>query len=98
MREPKIISGNTFDWEKGKEFSDNVVNEDGNVNWYAAMGADPGCTKCPECGEFYWNMAKLVECLDCGTVWDTESKETVCQKCHKPWAEHDFGVPEPYCP
>lgn len=22
----------------------------------------------------------------------------VCSKCLKPWKDHDFGVPEPYCP
>lgn len=21
-----------------------------------------------------------------------------CPKCHRPWHEHDFGVPQPYCP
>lgn len=21
-----------------------------------------------------------------------------CYKCHEKWLDHDFGVPEPYCP
>lgn len=65
MRHAKLISGE-FDLSYCKEAAENVVDDDGNVNWGAAFRADPGVKKCP-CGAYYWNEAKVMECLDCKT-------------------------------
>ncbi|MDB5777589.1 MAG: hypothetical protein JWP38_3722 [Herbaspirillum sp.] len=28
----------------------------------------------------------------------SDAEEGTCSKCSQPWIDHDFGVPEPYCP
>ena len=33
-----------------------------------------------------------------GLIGPFIDNEDYCDKCHEKWLEHDFGVPEPYCP
>ena len=70
MKSPIILQGEAFDWNKGKKCMDAAVGITGEVNWYAAFGADPGCIKCPGCQTFLWKEGKRVECPDCHTVFD----------------------------
>jgi hypothetical protein len=80
MRTPKIIEGQAFDWKRGAEAMNNVIGPDGETNWGAAMAADPGATKCPNCKEYYWAEGVIVECLDCGTQWNVSTKEVIKQE------------------
>lgn len=73
MRTPKIIKGAAFDWKDAEKYSKAAVDDKGNVNWMAAMFADPGVTVCPKCDAYYWNEGEIVECLDCGTQWETSN-------------------------
>ena len=75
MKSPIILDGPAFDWEEGKRCSDQVVDEDGEVNWYAAMGADPGVMACPGCGLYLWQEGDRVRCPDCGHEWVTGAGE-----------------------
>ncbi len=61
MKHARLISGEDQNaWNK--EAADNVIDADGEVNWRAAFFADPGCRKCPGCGEYYWDEADVMEC------------------------------------
>jgi len=79
MNHAKILEGSSyiFDWERGKKSMNNLEHEDGSVNWGAALYADPGATKCPNCEEYYWAEAELLECPECGTQWSTFTKEAL---------------------
>jgi len=67
---PIILSGPAFDWDEGARYQANAV-VDGEVNWRAAMFADPGVMKCPGCGEFLWREGHVVKCPHCSHEWDT---------------------------
>jgi hypothetical protein len=79
MKHPIVIDGPYFDWERGKKAMDTVVTESGEVKWGAAMMADPGVTKCPACGAFFWKEAKIIKCSECGTSWNTENNQEIQQ-------------------
>lgn len=88
MRDPKIIDPPGFDpkagWQECREYVDKcggLTHEDGEVNWRAAFGADPGCCSCPNCGEMYWSWGRIIECLDCGFQFPTDW-----------WAMYSWGV------
>ena len=86
MKSPIIIEGPSFDWKRGKKAMDAVISKSGDVNWGAAMAADPGVTKCPKCGGCFWKEAKLVKCTECGVSWNTENNQEIhqtsfCEKC-----------------
>jgi len=66
-----ILKGKPFDWEAAKSSMENAVSEDGTPNFLAAMGADPGVMKCPNCGIFLWREGEFVECPDCGEQFST---------------------------
>jgi Zn finger protein HypA/HybF involved in hydrogenase expression len=70
MKRPIILQGESFDWEKGQEYATHAVDEEGNVNWGAAMFADPGVMQCPACNAYLWKEGKRVCCPDCGHEWD----------------------------
>lgn len=74
MERPIIISGQPFDWKSGAEAAENVVGEDGEVNWMAAMFADPGVMRCPGCREYLWREGDLVRCPHCSHEWDTRKR------------------------
>ena len=69
MKHPIILEGKGFDWDKGQKASEHVMDDEGNVNWYAAFSADPGVMKCPKCGVYLWNEGTKVRCPDCGHEW-----------------------------
>lgn len=71
MTRPIILEGKGFDWEAGNRAQEKVAEaaEEGEVNWGAAMLADPGVMKCPGCGVYLDREGKKVECPDCGHVW-----------------------------
>lgn len=71
MRTAKILTGAPFDWQGAQKHAASAVDDRGEVDWRAAAFADPGVTKCPGCGAFYWNEGDTVECLDCGAQWET---------------------------
>jgi uncharacterized Zn finger protein (UPF0148 family) len=71
MRDPIIIEGPPFDWKRGGEMASRVQNDDGSTNWWAAMGADPGCMTCSACGLSLWKEGYRVKCPDCGHEFDT---------------------------
>lgn len=77
MRRAIILEGKPFDWKEGEEALSNAVSADGQVNWRAAMCADPGVTKCPHCQEYYWAEGTKLKCLDCLMEFDTYKKEQV---------------------
>jgi hypothetical protein len=82
MKHAKIISGALKD-PFSEEAAANVIDDQGEVNWRAAMWADPGVKSCPKCKTHYWNEAAVMECTDCGAqfgdglpVSETSSADT----------------------
>lgn len=69
MKSPIILEGEPFDWEAGKQAMENLTYENGEVNWWAAFNADPGCMKCPGCEEYLWREGTLVRCPHCSHEW-----------------------------
>ena len=71
MKSPIILEGKGFDWDAGIGAMDRIADdaEQGETNLGAAMLADPGCMKCPNCDVSLWKEGKKVECPDCGHVW-----------------------------
>lgn len=72
MKSPVILEGVPFDWEASKKMSERVVNDEGEVSWFAAMSADPGCMQCPSCGEYLWREGRKVQCPECEHVWEVD--------------------------
>ena len=58
MQRPIIIEGQPFDWKEGEKNMLNAVDESGEVNWFAAMNADPGVMQCPKCQHGYGEKAR----------------------------------------
>jgi len=88
MKHPIILEGEGFDWERGSEASEHIVNEDDRllseiheeetpVNWWAAFAADPGVMGCPNCEEYLWNEGIRVRCPTCGHEWRTDGEVPV---------------------
>jgi ssDNA-binding Zn-finger/Zn-ribbon topoisomerase 1 len=75
MKSPILLEGPAFDWAEGEKHGAQAVDDDGNVNWMAAMFADPGCMKCPGCSEYLWREGYRVRCPDCGHEWVTQDGE-----------------------
>jgi hypothetical protein len=69
MKNVIILEGKSFDWEQGNKAAKHAVDDEGNVNWYAAFGADPGVMSCPKCGTYFWREGTLVKCTECGEEW-----------------------------
>ena len=79
MKNPIVIDPPGFDQDAAwKECRDHVekcggiATDDGEVNWRAAFGADPGCCSCPACGEFYWAWGRKQRCASCGFEYETD--------------------------
>ncbi|RJP53599.1 MAG: hypothetical protein C4583_04235 [Anaerolineaceae bacterium] len=68
MQRPIIIEGQPFDWKDGEKNMLNAVDENGEVNWFAAMNADPGVMRCPKCQEWLWREGIKVKCPTCGEI------------------------------
>jgi hypothetical protein len=58
-----------------------VTNKDGEVNWRAAFGADPGCCSCPACHVTYWAWGARVRCVRCAFEFPTDW-----------WPMYSYGV------
>jgi Zn finger protein HypA/HybF involved in hydrogenase expression len=70
MQRPIILEGKPFDWDEGGKNMLNAVDKDGNVNWRAAMSADPGVMRCPSCDEYLWKEGKKVKCPKCSLIFE----------------------------
>jgi hypothetical protein len=71
-------------WAECREYVEKcggLSHEDGEPNWRAAFGADPGCCSCPKCKEMYWSWGAVIQCLDCGFTFPTDW-----------WAMYSWGV------
>jgi uncharacterized Zn finger protein (UPF0148 family) len=72
MKSPIILEGESFDWKAGQKAASHVINNNGSINWTAAMLADPGVMSCPSCGIHLWWEGKRVRCPDCGHEWNVK--------------------------
>lgn len=88
MKEPIVIDPPNFNiqaaWQECREYVDKcggMTHEDGDVNWRAAFGADPGVCSCPACHQMYWAWGKQQRCVDCGFEYPTDW-----------WAMYSWGV------
>jgi len=77
MKHPIILPNSAwqFNYDNAKEAAENAVDDEGNVNWWAAMAADPGVTKCPGCDTEYFRDAEKLECPECGTQWNVDQNK-----------------------
>jgi hypothetical protein len=87
INEPNVIDppgfSNKAAWDECKEYVDKcggVVDEDGEVNWRAAHGADPGVCTCPNCKEYFWAWGRKHLCT-CGFEYPTDW-----------WSMYSWGV------
>lgn len=79
MRDPIVIDPTGFDqkaaWQECHDYVENcggLSYEDGEPNWRAAFGADPGCCSCPACNEYYWQWGRVQKCAVCGFEYPTD--------------------------
>jgi hypothetical protein len=79
MSDPIVIDPPNFDqraaWNECSEFVEKcggLQHDDGEVNWRAAFGADPGCCSCPACGETYWAWGRVQRCVKCAFEYPTD--------------------------
>lgn len=86
--DPIVIDPPGFDPNAGwKEHSDYVeqcgglTHEDGDVNWRAAFGADPGICSCPACHTMYWAFGRKQRCRACNFEYPTDA-----------WPMYSYGV------
>ena len=57
-----------------------LTDDDGEVNWRAAFGADPGICSCPNCHQAFWAWGRKVECTECHFQFPTNW-----------WPEYSYG-------
>lgn len=82
MKDLIVLEGPAFDWESTQPAWDALAESEGQ-SMGAAMMADPGCAKCPECEEFFWATGEgFVGCPECGAVWDRARRR--CVHCCRP--------------
>jgi len=79
MNDPIVIDPPGFDqkaaWEECRQYVDScggLTHEDGEPNWRAAFGADPGLCSCPCCHETYWCWGRRQKCAKCGFCYPTD--------------------------
>lgn len=79
MLDPIVIDPPNFDqkaaWDECCDYVDKcggLSHEDGEPNWRAAFGADPGVCSCPACGEFYWMWGNRQRCVKCAFEYPTD--------------------------
>ncbi len=79
LGDPDVIEPEGFSseaaWKECRDYVDRcggLVHEDGEPNWRAAFGADPGCCSCPGCGADYWAWGKRQRCKRCGMEYPTD--------------------------
>lgn len=83
MKSPIILQGQPFDWEAAGKAMLNAVDETGQVNWTAALLADPGVMRCPDCDLWLWREGDEVECPDCHVVFDVATREIKRNENHE---------------
>ena len=78
MKNPIVIDPPEFDqdaaWKECSNYVDQcggLQHEDGEPNWRAAAGADPGCCSCPNCGEHHWAWGARQRCSVCEFEYTT---------------------------
>lgn len=88
MKDPIVIDPPCFDqaagWQECEEYVEKcggLVYEDGEPNWRAAFGADPGVCSCPACGETYWAWGRSQRCVICAFEYPTDA-----------WAMYSYGI------
>lgn len=77
--DPIVLDPPGFDtkaaWDECREYVEKcggLSHEDGEPNWRAAFGADPGCCACPRCHESYWAWGRIQKCKKCGAEYETQ--------------------------
>lgn len=77
--DPIVIDPPNFDqkaaWNECHEYVEKcggLVHEDGEPNWRAAFGADPGVCSCPACGVMYWAWGRVQRCVKCSLEYPTD--------------------------
>lgn len=71
-------------WDECKSYVEKcggLTDEDGEVNWRAAFGADPGICSCPACHQKYWAWGTKQRCRQCGFEYPTDW-----------WPMYSYGV------
>ena len=73
-------------WAECKDYVDKcggLQHDDGEVNWRAAFGADPGLSSCPACHQPYWAWGTKLKCIlnTCGFEFPTDW-----------WPMYSYGV------
>ncbi len=58
-----------------------VTSKNGEVNWRAAFGADPGVCSCPSCGRNHWAFGNRQRCTRCAFEYPTDW-----------WPMYSYGV------
>ena len=83
--DPIVLDPPDFDqqtaWDRCKPYMDRVVDEEGNFNMGAAMGADPGVCSCPNCHTYYWKWGIWQQCKECGMEFHSDA-----------WGRYSAGV------
>ena len=85
---PIVIDPPDFDqhaaWKECGEYVEKcggIQHDDGEINWRAAFGADPGFCSCPACGEMYWCWGRCQRCRVCEFEYPTDA-----------WPMYSYGV------
>lgn len=88
IKDPIVIDPAGYDpakgWGECKEFVEQcggLAYSDGEPNWRAAFGADPGCCTCPNCHQYFWAFGKRLRCTECGFEFPTDW-----------WGMYSYGV------
>lgn len=79
MKDPIVIDPPNFNqaaaWKDCNDFVEKcggLAHKDGQPNWRAASGADPGVCSCPACGEYYWAWGNRQRCKQCAFEYPTD--------------------------
>lgn len=79
VKDPMVIDPPNFDqaaaWNECREYVDacgGLSHDDGEPNWRAAFGADPGLCSCPCCDQMFWAWGRRQRCTECGFEYDTD--------------------------
>lgn len=86
--DPIVIDPPGFDtkagWKECAEYVEKcggLTHDDGEPNWRAAFGADPGVCSCPNCGEYYWAWGIKQRCRKCAFEYPVDW-----------WPMYSYGV------
>lgn len=88
MKDPIVIDPPGYDvaagWKSCQDWVEQcggIVDENGEANMWAASGADPGVTSCPNCKEYFWAFGRKIRCSECGFEFETDW-----------WPMYSYGV------